>query len=1046
MKGTYLMKLTEAQINLLFEKINSINLTIPKDKLWQLIGELSYDYEKSLDDQTKRSTGIYYTNLLLAEHMINEMFNIIPIEKLENLTFLEPCVGTGNFVFAYLKKIYELKLDPLKIKTILNNIYVSDIDLTAIEIFKKLMIKFCKIYFQIDLNYSYFEKRVSTGLMFNLNNEDISYIDIKNIYPEIMKKGGFDIIVTNPPYKNLRAEKNKHYNDNHYQKNKLIYEKISKIAKNHFKYGNNGVLNTYKLFVEEILCNYSNTNSVISILIPSTILTDKSCTALRKFMLDNHRIIAINSIRENEGFVNAQQSLCSLLIKKNEKTKFIKINTDFNKTTIGKYSIIDAKDIINSSTGYSIFTLNEAEYNILPKLKKYPTVKELPFIINKRGELDLTAHKKYITETKTKLKLLRGKNIDYYKIVLNKKQEYVKSNFIEKSAKAKFIKLPRIACQQISNMNKERRIKFAFIPENFVLGNSCNFMYVNENKYNFDIYALLGIMNSKIINWLFKLTSSNNHVNNYEIDMLPIPIKSKNIPKISSLVKEYLSSYDNKLLSKIEDLVNKSYNLNLDELIKNIGEKNIIKLHKTSSYQEYIRKFLDDLKCICNISEVNYSVIDDLLFGKMMTETFINSLNLNKDSFITEVIKKMIEKYQKLFNQIVLNHITFKLSDLDLEMVKTIPQGGNWKNIPEHIVAKSKRLTKITQTGGRTTLYGRIDYSKPSYTITTYFNRPGNGTYVHPIHNRVISVREAARFQSFKDDYYFVGNKSDLLKQVGNAVPPLMAYVIGKKIKEIIECNTSVDLFCGAGGMTLGFKEAGIKCLSGIDNNRSACLTMKVNNPEMNIICDDITLPKVKDKIVDTIKNKKIDLICGGPPCQGFSHAGKRFVDDPRNKLFRDYVDIVNRVKPKIIIMENVPGMLTLSKGKIYAEIISLFKSLNYNIEGKLLMASDYGVPQKRKRLIIIGIRDDIKVDPSSLFPDKITKENQISAYDAISDLESIKCNDNAIYSINKDTLSNYAKTMKGYISFEEFISMLKKTNFPKEETTSAEHKQLNLF
>src|SRR5699024_9663177 len=124
-------------------------------------------------------------------------------------------------------------------------------------------------------------------------------------------------------------------------------------------------------------------------------------------------------------------------------------------------------------------------------------------------------------------------------------------------------------------------------------------------------------------------------------------------------------------------------------------------------------------------------------------------------------------KFIKIKNNEVLNHTDFKLSELDLEMIGPVPQGGNWKDIPHitlfshpfQLFFLSKRLKRITETGGRTTLYGRIDYDKPSYTITTYFNRPGNGTYVHPIHDRVLSVREAARFQGFKDDYYIYGNK-----------------------------------------------------------------------------------------------------------------------------------------------------------------------------------------------------------------------------------------------------------------------------------------------
>ena len=122
------------------------------------------------------------------------------------------------------------------------------------------------------------------------------------------------------------------------------------------------------------------------------------------------------------------------------------------------------------------------------------------------------------------------------------------------------------------------------------------------------------------------------------------------------------------------------------------------------------------------------------------------------------------------------NHITYSLSENDLRMVVSIPAGGNWKNIPLDI--PSKRLERIRETGGRTTLYGRLRWEKPSYTITTYFNRPGNGAYIHPKDNRVISAREAARLQSFPDDFIFEGTITKKFKQIGNAVPPLLSMEI----------------------------------------------------------------------------------------------------------------------------------------------------------------------------------------------------------------------------------------------------------------------------
>lgn len=354
-------------------------------------------------------------------------------------------------------------------------------------------------------------------------------------------------------------------------------------------------------------------------------------------------------------------------------------------------------------------------------------------------------------------------------------------------------------------------------------------------------------------------------------------------------------------------------------------------------------------------------------------------------------------------------------------MIKYVPQGGSWKDIPQETVEKSKRLKRITETGGRTTLYGRIDYEKPSYTITTYFNRPGNGTYIHPIHERVLSVREAARFQTFRDDYYFFGNKTQHLKQVGNAVPTLLAYQIGKKTKDVTGCSKSIDLFCGAGGMTAGFKAAGISSLMCNDIEESACTTFKINNPEIEVLCGDITQEKTKAKLEKAAHEGGADIICGGPPCQGFSMAGFRAEDDPRNQLFREFVDIVRRVNPKIIVFENVEGLLSYQGGKTYKEVHMLFSGLGYHTEGRTLLASDYAIPQRRKRVIIICIRQDSGVDPSELFPRPITtNSNQVTARDTISDLENVECEKNAKYS--KTDESEILKFFKGTISYEEYV------------------------
>ena len=287
-----------------------------------------------------------------------------------------------------------------------------------------------------------------------------------------------------------------------------------------------------------------------------------------------------------------------------------------------------------------------------------------------------------------------------------------------------------------------------------------------------------------------------------------------------------------------------------------------------------------------------------------------------------------------------------------------------------------------------------------------------------------MSVREAARFQSFRDDYYFFGNKSQVLKQVGNAVPTLLAYQIGKKIRDLTGCNKSIDLFCGAGGMTVGFKAAGIYSLISNDIEESACTTLKINNPEIEVLCGDITKEETKNKLEEVACTRGADIICGGPPCQGFSMAGYRDDNDPRNQLFREFVDIVKRVNPKVIVFENVEGLLSFQGGKTYNEVHELFSELGYKTEGRTLLASEYGVPQRRKRVIIICTRNDLEIDPIDLFPSPITIDNnQVTAKETISDLENVDCTEDAKYL--KVLESDILKFFKGKISYEEYINRI---------------------
>lgn len=166
-----------------------------------------------------------------------------------------------------------------------------------------------------------------------------------------------------------------------------------------------------------------------------------------------------------------------------------------------------------------------------------------------------------------------------------------------------------------------------------------------------------------------------------------------------------------------------------------------------------------------------------------------------------------------------------------------------------------------------------------------------------------------------------------------------------------------VDLFCGAGGLSEGFKQAGFRSILGVDTNEKALETFRLNH-NAPILNTDISKLNAKDILKKT--KFEIDLIIGGPPCQGFSMAGKRDPKDPRNALVKHFLEIVNEIKPKVFLIENVPGLLSMktSKGIKSIEIIKeMAHEFGYEIEIHLLNAEDYGVPQRRKRVFIIGSR-----------------------------------------------------------------------------------------
>ena len=265
---------------------------------------------------------------------------------------------------------------------------------------------------------------------------------------------------------------------------------------------------------------------------------------------------------------------------------------------------------------------------------------------------------------------------------------------------------------------------------------------------------------------------------------------------------------------------------------------------------------------------------------------------------------------------------------------------------------------------------------------------------------------------------------------------------------------TTIDLFCGAGGITQGFRRAGFKCLYANDIDRWAIETFRANHPGThadNRPIEQVDAAALRQEL--NLETGELDVIVGGPPCQGFSiNAPERFLEDPRNSLFKHYIRFVDEFKPKTLLIENVPGMLSLAGGEIFEQILKELRGHGYNVEARILFAAHYGVPQERWRTIILGSR----FSPPPTHPPThyaVARANfkggrtmtfrlmpleqpillpAVTLREAIADLPRLEMGEGGeIVTYDKPAESEYARNMRadGAVTFNHFASVLAPQN-----------------
>jgi DNA (cytosine-5)-methyltransferase 1 len=311
------------------------------------------------------------------------------------------------------------------------------------------------------------------------------------------------------------------------------------------------------------------------------------------------------------------------------------------------------------------------------------------------------------------------------------------------------------------------------------------------------------------------------------------------------------------------------------------------------------------------------------------------------------------------------NHIFRKVGPDVQARINALPIGGKMQDLPVELWHESFRryvLETPNRGGGPNMRIIRLDPNQPSLTVTGFiFNK-----FVHPLEDRYVTVREAARLQGFPDHVHFQGSLGSTQQQVGNAVPPPLAQAVLQATASAIGVSRkspidALSLFAGAGGFDIGAEQVpGVRTRMATDIWDDATETLKsaVTKRTRVVQADISKIDRPLSFWRANCDSVKPQLIYGGPPCQSFSQAGKqRAEEDERGQLIFEYLRFVEALRPRAFVLENVSNIRGVAGGRLLAKILKRVDELGYDGRHTILSAADFGVPQRRRRFFLVAIR-----------------------------------------------------------------------------------------